>query len=93
MRSNVINLKWVFSWEWKVVRMALGLVPMLEDLSGSDPSQGDTVHLGTHLPMKPLSPTRSELASKIPPLLLMSQQLHYNFWALDGRQVLPGPSL
>ena len=35
--SNVIILKWVFSWEWRVIRMALELVPTLEDLSGSDP--------------------------------------------------------
>ena len=45
-RSNVIILKWVFSWEWGVVRVALELVPTLEDLSSSDTLQGNTKHLG-----------------------------------------------
>ena len=55
-----------------MVRKALGLVPMLEDLSGSDPYQGDTEHQGTHFLGKPLSLTRSELADRISPLPLMS---------------------
>jgi len=52
--------------------MALELVPMLEDLFGSDPSQGDTEHLGTHLPEKLLSLTRLELVGRVSPLPLMS---------------------
>ena len=57
-RSNVIIPKWVFSWEWGLVRVALELVPTLEDLFGSDTPLGNTEHLGTHLLGKLHSPTK-----------------------------------
>ena len=49
-RSNVVILKWVISWEWGVVRVALELIPTLEDLSSSDTPLGNSKHLETHLP-------------------------------------------
>ena len=41
-RSNVVILKWVFSWEWGVVKMASELILTLEDLPSGDVSQGNT---------------------------------------------------
>ena len=55
-----------------VVRVALELVPTLEDLSGSNTPQGNTEHLGTLLPGKLLSPSKLELIGKVSPLPLMS---------------------
>ena len=40
--SNVVILKWVFSWEWGVVKVALELVPTSGGMFGSDTSPGDT---------------------------------------------------
>ena len=71
-RSNVIILKWVFSWEWGVVRVASELVRTLEDMSGNNTLQGNTEHRRTHLPEKLLSPTKLKLTDMVSPLLLMS---------------------
>ena len=34
--SNVVILQWVFSWEWGVVKVALELIPISEDLPDGD---------------------------------------------------------
>ena len=70
-RSNVVILKWVFSWEWGVVKMASELILTLEDLPSGDVSQGNTEHLGSHLPRKLHSPTRLELTGRVSPLPFM----------------------
>ena len=38
--SNVVNSKWVFSWECDVAGVALELVPTLVLMLGNDTSQG-----------------------------------------------------
>ena len=42
--SNVVNSKWVFSWECGVAGVALELVPTLVLMLGSDTSQGIAGH-------------------------------------------------
>ena len=49
-RSNVVNSKWVFSWEWGVVGVALELVPTSIFMLGSDTSQGTPGHLKENTP-------------------------------------------
>ena len=48
--SNSIVSKWVFSWEWGVVGVALELVPTSVFMLGSDTSQGTTEHLKENTP-------------------------------------------
>ena len=70
-RFNVVILKWVFSWEWGVVKVASKLIPTLEDLPNSDVSQGNTEHPGSHFPRKLHSPARLELTGRVSPLPFM----------------------
>ena len=44
-RSNVVNSKWAFSWEWGVVGVALELVLTSVFMLGSDTSQATAEHL------------------------------------------------
>ena len=59
-----------------MIRVALELVPTLEDLSSSDPPLGNFEHLETHLP-------RSWLAGS-PICRSCYKWLHHGFWVLDG---------
>ena len=49
-RSNVVNLKWTFSWEWGVVGVALELVPTSVFMLSSDTSQGTARHPKDNIP-------------------------------------------
>jgi len=48
-----------------MVGVALELVPLVEDMLGSDTPQGNTEHLRTCLPGELPSPIRLELADKV----------------------------
>ena len=48
--SNVVNSKWVFSWEFGVARVALELVPTSALMLGSDTSQGIAGHSKDNTP-------------------------------------------
>ena len=48
--SNVVNSKWVFSWECGAAGVALELVPTSVLMLGSDTSQGIARHLKDNTP-------------------------------------------